>query len=333
MLKVSVSGSDTPIVGSHVVTSSALEFHPRFPFDPGRSYAVRFDSARLAALREGITLREGKGQRAEGKVIEAVVALPAVAAGPPTVVAAVHPSVDRWPANLLRFYIHFSGPMSRTSGVGLVHVVGEDGEDVADALLPAEVDFWNEDRTRYTVFFDPGRVKRGILPNREMGRALVPGRRYTILVDAAWRDEVGRPLRESYRHQFVVGPPIEQALDVAAWRVRPPAAGARDPLVIRFPSLMDHALLRRALTVVDSGRDPVAGVAEVSRDQMEWRYTPREAWPSGGYEIVAASILEDPAGNRIGRAFEVDPSEAPRGPSAKNTGFPLRSVRPVYPER
>ncbi len=37
------------------------------------------------------------------------------------------------------------------------------------------MDLWNEDRTRFTVLYDPGRVKRGILPNEEMGRlAAVP---------------------------------------------------------------------------------------------------------------------------------------------------------------
>jgi hypothetical protein len=34
--------------------------------------------------------------------------------------------------------------------------------------------------------------------------------------------------------------------------------------------------------------------------------TPTEAWRSGRYEVIALSILEDLAGNRIGRAFEVD---------------------------
>ena len=129
----------------------------------------------------------------------------------------------------------------------------------------------------------------------------------------------------------MVGPPIERALDIAAWRVRPPAAGTRDPLVIRFPSLMDHALLQRALTVVGSGRNAVEGEAEVSHDQMEWRYTPRGAWPSGGYEIVAAAILEDPAGNRIGRAFEVDPSEAPPGPEREEHRIPFEIRAPHVP--
>ena len=35
-------------------------------------------------------------------------------------------------------------------------------------------------------------------------------------------------------------------------------------------------------------------------------FRPAAPWTAGEYQLVALSILEDPAGNRIGRAFEVD---------------------------
>ena len=73
------------------------------------------------------------------------------------------------------------------------------GQEVVDAFLPLDADFWNDDRTRYTVFFDPGRVKRGILPNKQMGRALAAGKRYTLLVKREWRDGHGLPLKEEFR--------------------------------------------------------------------------------------------------------------------------------------
>ena len=55
-------------------------------------------------------------------------------------------------------------------------------EEVEGPFLPLDYEFWNADRTRFTVFFDPGRVKHGILPNKQMGRALKVGRSYTLLV-------------------------------------------------------------------------------------------------------------------------------------------------------
>ena len=69
-----------------------------------------------------------------------------------------------------------------------------------DTFLNLDVEFWSADYRRYTVFLDPGRVKRGILPNEIFGRALVAGRRYTISVDAAWRDANGKPLEAPFTH-------------------------------------------------------------------------------------------------------------------------------------
>ena len=75
----------------------------------------------------------------------------------------------------------------------------DNGAEVMDPFLPLDAEFWNDDRTRYTVFFDPGRQKRGIAPIAEMGRSLTKGKSYTLVVDAAWRDGNGLPLKQAFR--------------------------------------------------------------------------------------------------------------------------------------
>ena len=47
-----------------------------------------------------------------------------------------------------------------------------------------------------------------------------------------------------------------------------------------------------------------AGV-EGRRKRGHGTMTPREPWRAGRYEVVALGILEDLAGNPIGRAFEI----------------------------
>jgi hypothetical protein len=77
------------------------------------------------------------------------------------------------PENLLRMYVEFSAPMgSRQAGAFVRLLDRTSGSDtvVDEAFLPVEADFWSSDHKRYTLFLDPGRVKRGILPNRERGR-------------------------------------------------------------------------------------------------------------------------------------------------------------------
>ena len=90
----------------------------------------------------------------------------------------------------------------------------------------------------------------------------------------------------------------------------PPAGGTRDPLVVMFPEPLDHGLLARALGVEDSSRRPVDGEITLDAADTRWTFRPAAPWAAGVYQLVALAILEDPAGNRIGRAFEVDMTRA-----------------------
>jgi hypothetical protein len=47
----------------------------------------------------------------------------------------------------------------------------------------------------------------------------------------------------------------------------------------------------------------------VARGESQWTFIPSQPWRAGSYQLVALSILEDVAGNQIGRAFEVDAFE------------------------
>ena len=93
-----------------------------------------------------------------------------------------------------------------------------------------------------------------------------------------------------------------------AWAVGSPAAGSSEPLIVTVPAPLDHALFLRTVGVTRAGQ-PVDGVVEVSSEETEWRFTPRQPWQRAGYDLAVLSSLEDPAGNRIGRAFEVLPTD------------------------
>jgi hypothetical protein len=294
VLRVAVDANAPPMLGSHEVAGGALRFVPRFNLDPGRQYQVRFDGRHIAGWDGG-----------SAAVVEATVGRPAVATTPATVVTRVYPSGDTVPANMLRMYIEFSAPMGRPSGVQFIHLLDHDGTEIPGAVLPLDYEFWSPDHMRFTVFFDPGRVKKGILPNQQMGRPLEAGRTVTLVIDAAWRDANGLPLKGGYRRQFRVTEPEEKPLDTTAWRLQPPAAGGRTPLTVAFPAPLDRGLLMRAMSVSRDGQ-PVDGEIAIEQAETRWAFTPREQWRSGTYQLVALDILEDVAGNQIGRAFEVD---------------------------
>jgi len=91
-------------------------------------------------------------------------------------------------------YIEFSGPMGRKSGIEYISLLDSSGREIPGAVLPLDYELWSPDHTRFTVLFDPGRVKKGILPNRQMGRPLEVGRSVTLVISREWRDAHGLPL-------------------------------------------------------------------------------------------------------------------------------------------
>jgi hypothetical protein len=301
------------VSGTYEAQGRTIRFTPMFPLDPGRQYDVRFDPSHLPAGGAPVPWRNAP--------LHAVVATPAVARTPTTVVTRVYPSAAELPANQLRLYLHFSAPMGLRGGLQHIRLVDEGGHEVRDPFLPFESDYWNGDRTRYTLFFDPGRVKRGILPNREMGRALEPGRRYTLVISSEWTDGHGQPLAAAFRREFTVRAPVERPLSTDSWTITPPAAGTRDPLTVEFPSPMDHGLLQRALGVARAGTS-LAGEIGIEREETRWRFVPAEPWQAGGHQLVVLGIIEDLAGNRIGRAFEADAFDG-AGPTGEAERFLL----------
>jgi len=287
VLKVSVGPDQQAMIGQYAIEDGRIRFTPMFPLDRGRQYHVAF-------MPPG------------GQAVTATVGLPAPDTTPVTLVAQVYPTAEVVPENQLRLYIHFSAPMGMRGGLDFVHLLDEAGQEVKDPFLPLDAEFWNEDRTRYTVFFDPGRQKRGIAPIAEMGRSLTEGKSYTLVIDSAWRDGNGLPLKQAYKRTFKVGPPDERPLDPKAWKIITPVAGSSEPLSITFPEPLDHGLLLRALGILGPNRRPLDGQVRVGTQELIWSFSPEEPWKAGAYNIVAFASLEDLAGNRIGRAFEVD---------------------------
>ena len=60
-------------------------------------------------------------------------------------------------------------------------------------LLELDQELWDREGQRLTVLFDPGRIKRGVLPRDEVGSALFEGSAYTLVIDSKWHDANGAP--------------------------------------------------------------------------------------------------------------------------------------------
>jgi len=160
--------------------------------------------------------------------------------------------------------------------------------------------------TRLTLFIDPGRIKRGVTPLEEVGPALQEGKRYTLVIDQAWKDGRGIALKESFEKTFKVGPPDRDPPDPARWRVQSPNLKTRAPLAITFSEPMDRALAERVIRVTNDSGELVEGKAGLEDQERRWNFVPSVPWHRGAYRIMIETTIEDLAGNNIGKPFEVD---------------------------
>ena len=283
------------MLGSYRVEKDVLHFEPRFPLVRGVSYRAVFHPAKLPG-------HAGSTEQA----IEKVLLLPKAKPAAPTTVAHVYPSKDELPENQLKFYLHFSAPMSRGESYEHIRLLRPDGKADERAFLELPQELWDRDGKRFTLLIDPGRIKRGLKPREEFGPVLEAGKRYTLVIDRAWHDAEGNPLKESYRKTFRVLPSDETQPDPKTWKLAAPATGTTTPLVMTSPKALDHALLHHMLWITDAQDHKVPGTIEVTRQETCWRFTPAMPWQAGNYHLVADTRLEDLAGNNIGRPFEVD---------------------------
>lgn len=297
-----------PMVGSYGVESGRLRFVPRFGLEPGVNYRAVFHPERLpgeSGARAAAVTGAFQAIRREVK--------------PSTVVSDVFPSAEVLPENLLKFYLHFSAPMSGGHIYDHIHLRHQSGKEVELPFLEVDEELWDPTMTRLTLFIDPGRIKRGVTPLEEIGPALEQGKHYTLIIDRAWQDAAGNPLRESWQKSFAAGPPDREPPDPARWKIQPPRSETREPLLIVFPEPMDHALTRRLIRVALESGQLVEGETGLGDQERRWTFIPTGPWRRGSYRLLVPATIEDLAGNNIGKPFEVDLVEAVQRTLAQST--------------
>jgi hypothetical protein len=196
--------------------------------------------------------------------------------------------------------------MSQGQAYRHLHLLDSAGKDVAWPFLVLDEELWDPTGQRFTLFFDPGRIKRDLKPREELGPALIAGQRYTFVVDRGWEDAQGSPLKEGFRKAFEVVPPDAQQPDPEKWNLRVPTAPGTEALDVTFTESLDHALLHRMLWIVDAKGERVPGKITVTDEETRWHFTPDKPWTAGRYRLMIDTALEDLAGNSVAHPFEVD---------------------------
>lgn len=286
-LTVRLTADGPAIFGETELRPDRLTFTPRFPLTAGLTY-----QATLAI----------PGQ----KPITMALRVPKPEPKPAATVTHIYPSAAVLPENTLRLYFCFSRPMTRGDAAQYITLLDADNQPVPVPFLHFEQELWSPEGTRFTLLFDPGRIKNELVPRQELGPPLVRGRKYTLVVDPAWPDENGQPLREAFRKNFRAGPPESTPVTPKQWVLIPPRANTSQPVILKLTRPLDRFLLERLLQVTDSEGKSVPGQMTVGGGERVVTFAPARLWKPGQYRLVVDTRLEDACGNRIGEPFEVD---------------------------
>lgn len=285
-----------PMLGTYSKTRDGIAFTPRFPFSERMTYRAEFDTTPKDSAETQRLSSEWKSN--------------APPKSPSTVVQQVYPSSDQVPENLLKFYLVFSDSMSGGDVYDHIHLYDENNEEVELPFLELGQELWDAPMQRLTLFIDPGRIKRGVKPLEDIGPSLVEEHSYKLIIDAGWKDAKRLPLVDSFEKTFSVKAPDRTAIDPKQWKKQLPEAGTKSPLIIEFGESMDYALALRLIEVRQKNGDLVMGTITLMNKETEWVFTPDDNWNVGQYIIRASTIIEDLAGNNIGKPFEVDVFES-----------------------
>lgn len=237
-----------------------------------------------------------------------------VVSKPPKLLA-IYPKWDTVPENLLKMYFVFSEPMQEVrSALDFIEVIDHTTQKKTNIFLPLETELWNADHTELTLWLDPGRIKKELIPNKELGIPIVAGNRYTISISDQWESAQGIGLIKRYEKNLVVGPRDMERPSAAHWKLTTPAKETKEALGISFDGTIDAMLVEKNVSVVDSKGDSIAGGFLVMKDGKSALFIPQTLWKAGTYNLVVQSSLEDLAGNNLNRLFDTDLSKTQKTP-------------------
>jgi hypothetical protein len=229
---------------------------------------------------------------------------------------AIYPGADTLPENLLKIYIRFSEPMTEGQALQHVHLLDDKTDTVRGVFLDLQPELWNPESTVLTLWLDPGRIKRELIPNQQLGIPLKNGKRYSIVVSGRWKSAQGVAIGKPHTKDFIAFGRDSISPLPASWKLKVAPHGSMQPLLITLNEPLDYFLLQETITILDEKAQPVKGTVRPLQKETSFQFLPQKKWEKGQYHLRVASYLEDLAGNSIERVFDRDiraPKTAPAG--------------------
>jgi hypothetical protein len=287
-LQIRLANKEVAMLGEYTISDDYILFKPVVPFSPGFSYEVFFRNN----LLNNVDVPKTSVEEASRLV-------------------AVYPSVDTLPENLLKFYFQFSAPMREGEALRHISLLDNDGDTLPGIFLDMQPELWNKERTVLTLWLDPGRIKRDLIPNQKMGNPLKNGKQYTLVVSEDWKDAQGLPLQKTYNRKFIVSGRDSISPQPLLWKINLPKAQTAGSLFITTGEPLDYFLLKETIYFINEKGIAVPGTLKIVNKETGIEFIPNQPWQPGHYHMQVASYLEDLCGNNLERLFDRDMRVAP----------------------
>lgn len=280
---ITPEGSDAGILGTFNAKDGSMYFEPAMPLRPGQTYSVLQGNVFICKVR--VTAQTSSVQP---KLLH------------------IYPETDTLPENALKIYLHFATPMRTGSSLEHILLLDKNRDTLHRVFLNLQPELWDTTGTILTLWIDPGRIKRDLVLNRELGNPLKKSQSYQLVINADWKDSEGNPLPQNYTKNFVAAARDDENPDINQWQLHLPKAGTNAPLTIQLKETFDHYLLNESVTVLGADNKPVSGSFTNAGKDKALQFTPTQPWAAQNYKLQVAARLEDLAGNNLNRVFDRD---------------------------
>lgn len=287
------SAEKLPVQGTYSIKDNTIVFKPYFPFMERQIYSIKVHLLVQENLKKNSGLKELN-------YLDTTFNIPNSNKVPLASVLNIFPSSTIIPENTLRFYIYFSTPMKREVSLKYIKLLDENGKEDLHAFMKFKRELWSPDGKRLTLLFDPGRIKRNVVTNLDLGPALKAGKRYRLVISPEWEDVYNQLLNRSFIKTFTASQAYRKQINTSDWKFSSPKINSKDALTIQFDRSFDHALLQQHMIVINNAKgDPINGTVVVNNMESEWVFTPWLPWKNENYFIVVNAVLEDISGNNL----------------------------------
>ncbi len=282
------------IIGSYIHKQDSLVFKPRFLPDINLKHQA-YVNLNVLYKNTGLPLTEIKKP-----LLRRTISFKAPNNDHPNI-KVISPEMDLYPANILRLYVYFDQPMSLQNPYDYISLVNQQGKTISEPFVIIPEGLWDASKTRLTLFFHPGRIKRNVGPNNVIGPVFEVGNTYTLKIDSTWLGANGLSLQSPVVRTFEIGEAVRSPIQPEKWHISVPET-QYSPLIISTNEKLDPVLFPKMIKVLNQQQVQVEGAWKLKAD--EWHFIPTSHWLKGKHSIKIDPTLEDICGNTVLSAFD-----------------------------